>query len=409
MSTEGAKPPAKDEETTRELAPTEKNDLEELIPFTADLRARGFPDWRIKEEQRKVYPGPLWDKIIDMALKAVTEEQVINAKEEGIKGAMGYVISKKADGLEDWQVEDAGSRQRAPFVKEALSRVTPGQVAEEVRRRPKLTPGMVKTEQLVEKLKWEPEYLLLPEDDRKLAEGILRMRWDGDSYVKIRYLFGDTQDYEYLKRFDRAWVTTNFVKAEMLLEGRRPPRQTARGRRRSRKNRENSPEWQHYWEQLRRARDLATMHLWKEEGKCIACGQPASNPDHEGMEYSHHHKHEKCPMCGNEPDSVFGAYIQDVDNLSLWQMYCPAHRPHFMDRRREAILAQAAHFRKVKEETQKRRQQEKEKRALGRRKAKRMEPRARAEMQEEGREEEGGYEYHDREDERERRLEDGGW
>ena len=410
MNSEESGPPRKEEESARrELTPTEKADVEELIPFTADLKARGYPDWRVKEEQQKVYRGSWWDKIIDIALKTVTEEQVNKAKEDGIQGARGYVISKKADGLRDWQVEDASSRQGFHFVKEALSRVTPEQVAEEVRRRPKPTPEMIKVDQLVEKLRWEPEYLLLPVDDRELAERILRMRWDGDSYVKIRYLLGETQDYEYLKRFNRVWVTTNFVKAEMLLEGRRPPRQTVRGRRRSRKNRENSPEWQLWQEQIRKDRDRATMQLWKDEGKCIACGKPASKRNDDGEDYMHHHERAKCPICGNKPDWGSGVQVETLDRFMFWQTYCAAHRPHFMDRRREAILAQAAYFRRMREETQKRRQEEKEKRKLDKRKPKRVEPPSSAPAGVEGGDEESEGENLDPEEERERRLEDGEW
>jgi hypothetical protein len=405
MSAEGPGLPVEGE-VSKKLTPTQKEALEEMLPFTADLRARGYPDWRIRDEQGKDYRGRWWSEIIDLALKAVTEEQVAKAREDGIQTAMGYVISKKADGLQDWQVEAGASRQGVPFVKEALTRVTSGQVAEEVKRRPKPTPDMVKVDQLVEELKERPEYLQLPEDEQGLAEGILRMRWDERSYVTIRYLLGETQDYEYLKRFDRAWVTTNFVKAEMLLEGKQAPRQTARGRKRSRRNRENSPEWQHSQELLRRERDVATMHLWKEEGKCLACGKLANSRNDDGVDYTHRHRMMLCPMCGRQPDSVFGAFVQDFDNYGYTQMYCPAHRPHVVDGRREAILAQAAHFRKQREETKKRRQEEKEKRALERKMTERMQHIAATPAEERWIDEDEDR-YVDPEEEREGRLEDG--
>jgi hypothetical protein len=172
---------------------------------------------------------------------------------------------------------------------------------------------------------------------------------------------------------------------------------------------ENSPEWQLWQEQIRKDRDRATMQLWKDEGKCIACGEPASKRNDDGEDYTHHHERAKCPMCGNKPDWVSGVQIETLDRFMFWQMYCSTHRPHFMDRRREAILAQAAYFRRKREETQKRRQQEKEKRKLGRRMAKRMEPTASAEVEEEEGDERSEDEHHDPEEEREQRLEDSEW
>ncbi len=409
MSAEAPSPPHK--EPIVKLTPTQKGGLEELMPFTAELRARGYPDWKIKDEQEKVYRGRWWSEIIDIALRTVTEEQVANAREEGIQTAVSYVVSKKADGLQDWQIETAASHHGVPFVKEALARVTPEQVAEEVRRRPKLSPEMIKVDQLVEELKTRQEYLQLPEDEQGLAEGILRMRWDERSYVSIRYLLGDTDDYEYIQRFNRAWVTTNFVKAEMLIAGKQPPRQTARGRRRSRRNRENSPEWQHSQELLRRERDIATMHLWKDEGKCLACGKPADKRNPDGVDYTHCHRITLCPMCGREPDSFSGAFVQDWDDWGRTQMYCRAHRPHVVDTRRVAVLAQAARFRKQREETMRRRQEEKEKRAAERRMRGRTEF-APAGVEGEAKERTDEDEEDpclDPAEEREERLEDGEW
>lgn len=265
MSVEESNPPGKGEETSKELAVTEKKEVEELIPVVARLKARGYPDWRIQEDQQIFHPGRRWDRIIDVALRTVTEEQVRRAKEDGIQYAMAYVISKKADGVQDSRIESESSSDGVAFVKDALGRVTPEQIAEEVRRRPSpkpATPEDVKVGQLVVRLRMEPTYVLLQASERELAEGILRMRWDGRSYVSIRYLLGDTQDYEYRQRFDRAWVSTNFAKSEMLLDGRQPPRQTTRGKKRSKKNRENSPAWQfsqEYKEERTRRRHHAPL------------------------------------------------------------------------------------------------------------------------------------------------------
>jgi hypothetical protein len=402
-----ASSPGEREVKTEGLTVTEKEGLEELIPIVADLRARGYPDWRIREEQRKFYPGQSWSKTIDVALRTVTEKQVMKAKEDGIQSAMTYVIYRKADGLEDWRIESEGSRDGVSFVKDALRRVTPEQIAEEVRRRPKPRqpiPEEVKEEQLVEQLRWKPEYVLLQADERELAESIIRMRWEGRSYVSIRYLLGDTEDYQYLRTFDRAWVTTNFVKSEMLLDGRQPPRQTARGRKRSKKNRENSPEWKFHQEYTRKERDLATMRLWRDEGNCIACGKPADREHtYNGLDGSHHHVWSACPVCGKKPHWLFSVQIEY--HSTIWQTYCQPHRPHITDRRRAALLAQAAYFRKLKEESRKRRSVEKEKRELERRTPARTEPKAIAPEVEEEPESEGSY--LDPAEEQERRLEDG--
>ena len=411
MSVEGSNPPGNGEETSKELAVTEKKEVEELIPVVARLKARGYPDWRIQEDQQIFHPGRRWDRIIDVALRTVTEEQVRRAKEDGIQYAMAYVISKKADGVQDWRIESESSRDGVAFVKDALGRVTPEQVAEEVRRRPKPRPPVpeeVKVDKLVERLKWEPAYLLLPVDGRELAEGILRMRWDGRSYASIRYLLGDTEDYEYRQRFDRAWVSTNFVKSEMLLDGRQPPRQTARGRKRSKKNRENSPAWQFSQEYRRKERDVATMRLWKDEGKCVACGKPATSQRSPGAleDTSHRHTRLECPVCGKKPLWHFAVQIEYAAGI-YWQTYCPSHRPHFIDRRRVAILAQAAYLRKMKEEAKKRRLEEKEKRELQKKTAKSEEPEVKVPGPEEEEESESGR--YDEDGERERKLEDGEW
>jgi len=406
MSVEGSNPPGDGEEATKELAVAEKKGMEELIPVVAQLKARGYPDWRIKENQQTFYPGKWWDGIIDVALRTVTEEQVRRAKEDGIQYAMAYVISRKADGLQDSGIESEGSRNGIAFVKDALGRVTPEQIAEKVRRRPwpkPATPEDVKVGQLVERLRWEPTYVLLQPGERELAERILRMRWDGRSYVSIRYLLGDTDEYDYRLRFDRAWVATNFVKSEMLLEGRQPPRQTARGRKRSRKNRESSPAWQFSQEYRRKERDFATMRLWKDEGKCIACGKPATGErNYYGLDGSHRHSWGECPVCGSKPRWEFGVQIEYA--TGSWQTYCPLHRPHLTDRRRAAILAQAAHFQKMKEESKGRRLEEK-KRELERITAKRKEPQVRVPEPEE--EEVSESSHYDEDGERERRLEEG--
>jgi hypothetical protein len=96
MSVEGSNPPGKGEEATKELALAEKREVEELIPVVAQLKACGYPDWRIRENQQTFHPGKWWDKIIDVALKTVTEEQVRRAKEDGIQDAMAYVTSQEA-------------------------------------------------------------------------------------------------------------------------------------------------------------------------------------------------------------------------------------------------------------------------------------------------------------------------
>lgn len=393
MTAEAPTPQEKDGAVKKELNETQKGAVDELIPLVALLKAAGYSDEEVRSRQAKCYPGPWWLRMIDHALEMVTDEQVRKAKEEEIQSTIGSVTLRKADGLSDDQIRRELSRSGLFFVDEALKMVTPEQVDEEKRSRPQPrppTPEQVKEDQLVEQLRREPGYGSLTREERELAEGILSMRWDGDSYVKIRHLLGDSSP-EYLKKFDRAWVVTDFVKAEMLLAGRQPPRQTPRGRKRSKKNNRQNPR-RLYLEA--RDRDIAVVRLWRSEGKCVICGKPATGERIEhGRDESHGHRYNLCPVCGIEPE--FSSLVDVEYEDWTFQAYCHQHRPHLTDRRPIATLAGDAFLKERAEEARKETQRAKEKKE-----------RERRERQEEKRDR---YSYNE-DDEIERKMEsEGEW
>ncbi len=88
-----------------------------------------------------------------------------------------------------------------------------------------IRPNQIKENQLVERLKKDPSYGSLTPAGKRLAQRIVRMRWRGNSYVRIQHPKRHRYDFVYLEMFNKIWLLTDFVAAEMRLAGKEVPKQ----------------------------------------------------------------------------------------------------------------------------------------------------------------------------------------
>ncbi len=228
--TETSNSPPAEESKSNQLTAWDKFFVDTITPEVADLKAVGWSDSDARKELRRRHEGSWWEKSIDLALEMVTEEQVREARKETKEDAVRYVARMKADGLSDTGVQKMASVYDEPFaafMKEALLTVTTTQIHDWRMRHPKpvrpISPALAKENELSEKLKKQPGYGTLTSEEKDLAKGILQWRWYGNGYMRIRFLCGDRSDPEHLSRFNKAWVVTNFVKAEMIQAGKTLP------------------------------------------------------------------------------------------------------------------------------------------------------------------------------------------
>ena len=307
----------------------------------------------------------------------VTEEQVKEARVETREDAARLVARYRAGRMDDSGILYLASvhgEEFLSFVKEALRTVTLSQVDEWKWKHPKpvrpaSNPEVVKEEELLAELEWQPGYANLTSDEKEFARGILQWRWMGKNYVTIRFLCGASEDVERREQFNRAWVVTNFVKAKMRLAGKVLPKPSVT----SGTNKKRAATQYVENELTQMFRDVAVMRLWKDEGKCLLCGKPATGDwIHHGVDKSHHHTGSNCPICGRllglrGEGYVNVDYLQVTGSFPSLYTYCKEHRPHLIDKREIAAEAQEALFREKLAETEQREREAKEKREAERR------------------------------------------